>query len=147
MSGRAKSIGVSNFCQSCLSGLDPLPSVNQIQWHVGMGNDPERLVSFCNDHNIIVQAYSPLAAGQVVHDPLCSSIGRKIGRSGAEVGLRWVVQHENTATVVRSKNPANMKDDLSVFEWSLAKKDVALLDRATQPHGQQDGRPSWGCTA
>lgn len=145
--GRAKSIGVSNFCQSCLAGLSPLPAVNQLQWHVGMGTDPEGLVSWCESRGIVVQAYSPLAAGAIVRDPLCASIGRKAGHSGAEVGLRWVVQHKNTAVVVKSKNPVNMRDDLSVFTWHLSEVDVASLDQATEPKGQQDGRPSWGCAA
>ena len=145
--GLAKSIGVSNFCQSCLAGLSPLPAINQIQWHVGMGPDPDGLVSWCVSRGIIVQAYSPLAAGAIVHDPLCTSVGKSIGHSSAEVGLRWVIQHKNTAVVVKSKNPVDMKNDLSVFGWDLSQDIVATLDRATEPKGQQDGRPSWGCGA
>ena len=145
--GQTRSIGVSNFCQSCLHELSPTPSVNQIQWHVGMGSDPENLISWCRQKGIVVQSYSPLAAGAIVKDPLCLSIGRKYGHSGADVGLRWVVQHENTALVVKSHNPVDMEADLRVFDWELSASDMAALDHATSPHGQQDGRPSWGCAS
>merc|ERR1711871_426993 len=73
--GHIRAIGVSNFCQSCLECLleaDYLthirPAVNQLQWHVGMGSDPEGLMSYCAAKGVVVQAYSPLAAGAVVRD-------------------------------------------------------------------------------
>ena len=78
-SGLARAIGVSNFCPSCLEGLrDPLPAVNQLQWHVGMGPDPEGLMSYCEQHDIIVQAYAPLASGAVVANcSVCDDVARK----------------------------------------------------------------------
>lgn len=145
--GRARSIGVSNFCPSCLHGLVPVPSVNQIQWHVGMGEDPEGLMSYCEENNIVVQAYAPLAAGAVVKDPLCSSIGQKYNRTGAEVGLRYVVQHGNTAAVVRSSHSKYLVEDLDTLTWELQREDMKALSEATEPKGQQGGRPSWGCTS
>ena len=69
--GKARAIGVSNYCASCLEGLGaPVPAVNQIQVHVGVGADPEGLLSYCKQKGIVVQAYSPLAHGAVVswHD-------------------------------------------------------------------------------
>ena len=148
--GRALSIGVSNFCPSCLEGLSwhglPRPSVNQIQWHVGMGSDPEGLMSYCKENDIVVQAYAPLAAGAVVNDSLCASIGLKYNRTGAEIGLRFVVQHELTAAVVRSSHSKYLIEDLETLTWELEEKDMKLLSAATEPKGQQDGRPSWGCT-
>jgi diketogulonate reductase-like aldo/keto reductase len=143
-SGVAKSIGESNFCPSCLVGFSPLPSVNQIQWHVGMGSP--KLMSFCEKNGIVVQAYSPLAHGQVVTDPLCASVGNSYNRTAAEVGLRYVVQHKNTAVVVKASNPMYLKQDLNVLDWTLSNTDMDRLNAATEPKGQQDGRPSWGCT-
>ena len=107
---KARSIGVSNFCQSCLECLKTAndafipPAVNQIQMHVGMGADPEGLISYCNGNDIVVQAYSPLAHGEVVTDRLCGKIGSSYNRTAAEVGLRWVLQQgqKQTAIVVKS---------------------------------------------
>ena len=58
-----------------------VPAVNQIQLHIGMGSDPEGLLSYCDTHGIIVQAYSPLAAGGVVTDPLCNRLGTKYNKT------------------------------------------------------------------
>ena len=154
--GKVRSIGVSNFCPSCLKGLKgleglndgvplPVPSVNQIQWHVGMGKDPEGLMSYCKSQNIVVQAYSPLAGGQVVTDPLCNKVGVKYNKTGANVGLKWVVQHENTAVVVKASQKEYLMEDIEVFNWKLDLQDVNVLNAASVPHGQNGGRPSWGC--
>lgn len=155
---KARAIGVSNFCQSCLACLERnndvekgdvivTPAVNQIQLHVGMGKDPEGLVSYCNSNNIVVQAYSPLAHGEVVFDPLCKQVGVAYNRSAAEVGLRWVLQQGDRpgGIVVKSDKITSMKEDLESLSWTLHPKDVEVLNKATTPKGQQDGRPSWGC--
>lgn len=155
---KARAIGVSNFCQSCLECLERnvdiekgdvvvKPAVNQIQLHVGMGKDPEGLVSYCNDNNIVVQAYSPLAHGEVVFDPLCKQVGKAYNRSAAEVGLKWVLQQGDrpSGIVVKSDKITSMKEDLESLSWSLNSKDIEILNKATTPKGQQDGRPSWGC--
>jgi diketogulonate reductase-like aldo/keto reductase len=93
--GKTKAIGVSNYCQSCLRCLEQTPAytppaVNQVQWHVGMGGDPEGLPSFCNEEQIVVQAYGPLASGAVATDALCSTVGIPYNKSAAQVG--WSVQ-------------------------------------------------------
>jgi len=156
--GKARAIGVSNYCQSCIncllgknastpSGVEvEVPAVNQIQVHVGMGADPEGLLSYCRQAGIVVQAYSPLAAGAVVSDPLCATVGAGVNKSAAQVGLRWVWQH-GSAFVVKASNPAYLLEDTDVFDWGLTTTDMQSLDAATSPSGQQDGRPSWGCSA
>ena len=115
--------------------------------HVGMGADPEGLISYCNDNDIVVQAYSPLAHGEVVTDRLCKKIGTSYNRTAAEVGLRWVLQQgqKQTAIVVKSDKLQSMEEDLQSLSWKLQQHDVEVLDKATTPKGQQDGRPSWGC--
>ena len=123
------------------------PAVNQIQMHVGMGADPEGLISYCNGNDIVVQAYSPLAHGEVVTDRLCGKIGSSYNRTAAEVGLRWVLQQgqKQTAIVVKSDKLSSMEEDLQSLSWKLKQNDVEMLDKANTPKGQQDGRPSWGC--
>ncbi len=151
--GSARAIGVSNYCQSCLDCIlsDPTtrvtPAVNQIQLHVGTGSDPEGLVSYCDSKGIVVQAYSPLAAGGVVTDPLCKSVASAYpNKSSAQIGLRWVLQNSRRPTlVVKASDPKYLAEDLDVLSWNLTAEDVARLDAATVPKGQQDGRPSWGC--
>ena len=136
---------MSNYCASCLEGLGaPVPAVNQIQVHVGTGADPEGLLSYCKQKGITVQAYSPLAHGAVVSDPLCEKVGAAANRSAAQVGLRWVLDRA-PSLVVKASKKEYLVDDLDVFGWALPTAAIAELDAATTPQGQQEGRPSWGC--
>lgn len=101
--GKARAIGVSNYCIACLECLAKTwkvaPVVNQIQLHVGMGPDPEGLVSYCRAKNIQVQAYSPLDVDQangtaeLITGALTNGIGLAHGnKSGATVALKWLAQ-------------------------------------------------------
>jgi 2,5-diketo-D-gluconate reductase A len=159
--GKTKAIGVSNFCQSCFECLAgagvTVPAVNQIQLHVGTGADPEGLVSYHKARGIVTQAYAPLAAGEVVSDPLTAAVAATLPpsavgkpRSAAQVGLRWVLQSAaagagRMALVVKADDRAYLAEDLDVFGWALPDAAVQQLDAATTPKGQQAGRPSWGC--
>jgi diketogulonate reductase-like aldo/keto reductase len=160
--GKAKAIGVSNFCQSCLQCLSTpaegesaaaaaaaaiVPAVNQIQLHVGMGPDSEELFSYCAEQGIVVQAYGPLAGGGVITDPLCALLGKPLGKSAAQVGLRWIAQNKyKTAMVVKANVTDYLKEDMDLWGWELSDEGMRALDKATVPVGQQDNRPSWGCS-
>ena len=150
---------MSNYCESCFECLlhpanasaPPIvtPAVNQIQLHVGTGPDPEGLLSYCVERGVVVQAYSPLASGGIISDPLCKSIGAKYNRTSAQVGLRWIVQNEalrgNASLVVKVSSSKYLEQDLAFGDWALDAGDMAALNGATVPKGQHDGRPSWGC--
>jgi 2,5-diketo-D-gluconate reductase A len=82
--GKAKAIGVSNYCVSCYEcligapGVTVVPAVNQIEFHAGMGPDPAGIVSYSEKHDIVVQAYSPLGNGQLISDNQLKTIGAKM---------------------------------------------------------------------
>ena len=154
--GAVRSIGVSNFCVSCLECLlaDPLdaapavaPAVNQVQLHVGMHADPGGLISYCANRSIVVQAYEPLAGGEVAADALCARVGaaRSPPRSAAQVGLRWVLQRA-PSLVVRSGSEPHLREDTDVWGWRLGADELRQLDEATRPKGEGGGRACWGCT-
>lgn len=93
--GKARAIGVSNYCISsleCLAkGWTVKPAVNQVKLHVGMGADPGGLLSYCRNLGTVVQAYSPLDNGQshaLINGSLVTGIGGDHGKSGAQVSLR-----------------------------------------------------------
>jgi 2,5-diketo-D-gluconate reductase A len=147
---RARAIGVSNFCSSCLACLlaqqaTIVPAVNQIQLHVGMHADPGGLVSHCASRGIVVQAYEPLAGGAVATDHTCATIGRTHNRSAAQVGLRWLLDRA-PSLVVRAGSAAHLRDDLDVWGWGLSPAELAMLDAQDEPKGEAGGRCSWGCT-
>merc|ERR1711990_981265 len=97
--GKAKAIGVSNYCPSSLECIAQTatvtPQVNQVKFHVGMGTDPIGLKSYCDAHGIHMQAYSPLGNGgtELITGDLVKSVGANHNKTGAQVSLRWI--HEN----------------------------------------------------
>jgi len=153
--GKARAIGVSNYCESCLQPLladesTPNPAVNQLQYHVGMGLDPEGIVSYLKANGIELQTYSPLAGGALVKNAVAKSIGAAHNKSAAQVALRWITQREHHVVTSASKKEY-MLDDADTFDWDLSEGELAQLDAlscSTNPELCQEhsGTPSWGCT-
>ena len=96
--GKARAIGVSNYCPSSFECIfktaNVTPAVNQVQYHIGMGADPGGIKSYCAKKGVVLQAYSPLGDGttELINGPLVSGIGKAHNKTGAQVALRWVVQ-------------------------------------------------------
>jgi diketogulonate reductase-like aldo/keto reductase len=146
--GKAKAIGVSNYCISSLKCIAEkatvTPAVNQVQFHIGMGADPAGLKTFCDSKGIFLQAYSPLGDGttELINGPLVTGIGNAHNKSGAQVSLRWLVEH-NIPVSTKSTSATHLQEDLDIFEWSLTADEKSQLDAATSPAGT----PSFMCTA
>ena len=148
--GKAKAIGVSNYCVSCFEcligqpGVTVVPAVNQIQYHVGMGADPEGLLSYCKKHDIVVQAYSPLGTGKLISDPQLKKIGSGLAtpKSSAQVALKWV-QQQGYAVCTKADNAKYLAEDIDIVAWNLTVSDMSTLTAATSP----GGKPSWACTS
>jgi diketogulonate reductase-like aldo/keto reductase len=143
--GKAKAIGVSNYCISSLKCIAETatvtPAVNQVQFHVGMGTDPAGLKSYSDSKGIVTQAYSPLGDGssELITGSLVTGIGKAHGMSGAQVSLRWLIETGVPLTTKTTKED-HMKEDLAIFDKSLADA-KSQLDKATSPHGT----PSFVC--
>lgn len=133
-----RAIGVSNYCSACLeclAGSEVFPMVNQVQLHVGMGSDPEGFRTFAEKHQIKLQAYSPFGSGghgseEILKGNLTTSIGNKYGKSAAQVALKWIVSH-NVSVATKSANPAHLKANLDIFDFTLSDGDLTSLDKAT----------------
>jgi len=148
--GKAKAIGVSNYCVSCFdcllgqTGVTVMPAVNQVAFHVGMGDDPEKLVSFCKEKGIVVQAYSPLGNGKLISDAGLKAIGAAHGKTGPQAALRWIVQ-KGLPLATKANVTEYLKQDIDVFDWSLTDAEMGTLSARTSP-GSPFG-PSWACSA
>eukprot|EP01052_Picozoa_sp_SAG31_P015954 SAG31_NODE_1040_length_10203_cov_3.045428_7_plen_352_part_00 len=150
--GKARAIGVSNFCPSCFDCLATSnrktvwPAVNQIQYHVGMGKDPEGLLSYSKARGIVVQAYSPLASGRLLQSPPrpLIAIAQARNKSIAQVALKWILQADTAtmALVTKADKQAYIAEDLSLFHWELTDDEMSTLNAITKPSNV----PSWGCT-
>ena len=145
-----RAIGVSNFCAACLdaviAGGKTPPAVNQVQFHVGMGANPQHFLSAAKSRGVVLQAWSPLGHGghgssDIMHGPLTTGIGAAHNKSAVQVALKWIVS-KGVAVVTKSGNPVHLREDLDLFDFSFTPSEVADLDAAT--FARQD-TPSFMC--
>ncbi|KQT92151.1 oxidoreductase [Marmoricola sp. Leaf446] len=131
--GRARSIGVSNFQPAHLERLaqetDVVPAVNQIEVHPYFGNEAARAAS--HDAGILVEAWSPIAQGGVLQDETISAIAEKVGRSTAQVTLRWHVQRGDII-FPKSSSEERMKENFAIFDFELDDEQVRAIDALDQ---------------
>merc|ERR1719174_756450 len=145
--GKAKAIGVSNYCPSSLDCImqtaTVTPAVNQVEYHVGMGVDPIGVKSASEKYGIHLQAYSPLGNGKsdLITGDLVTTIGGHYDKTGAQVALRWI-QENGVSLTTKTTKTSHMQEDLDVFTFQLSAEDKAALDAATKP----SGKPSFVCS-
>lgn len=146
--GKARAIGVANYCVSDLACIletaTVVPAVNQLLFHAGMGPDPRGLVSFNDALGIKVMAYEPLGSvdfdtqtrdNSLIIGNFTNGLGQPYGKSGAQVALRWLVQH-GIPLATSSSSEKHLRGDLEVFEFTLNDTDMQQLDDATTPAGE-----------
>jgi 2,5-diketo-D-gluconate reductase A len=131
--GRARSVGVSNFQISHLERLaaeaELTPAVNQIELHPYLTQEPLR--AYCAEHGIAVEAWSPIAKGAVADDPTIKAIGERVGKSAAQVTLRWHIQRGDIV-FPKSTRPERMRENLDLFSFELSDADrqaISALNR------------------
>lgn len=135
--GKAKAIGVSNYCPSCfdcLKGTDVFPMVNQVMYHVGMGRDPGGIVSYGKSHGVVTQAYSVLGNTPWTHhaDPkilkgnVTSAIAARHNVSTVQLALKYIVS-QGVPAVTKSSSPAHLKADLDLWSWNLTDDEMGQL--------------------
>ena len=126
--GRARSIGVSNFqpdhLRRLLSECEVPPAVNQIEVNPYLTQDEVR--AFCAQHQIAVQAWSPIARGQVLGDPVVTEIAARAGRTPAQVVLRWHVQRGDIV-FPKSVTPERIRENIAIFDFELPPSDMAAI--------------------
>ena len=127
-SGRVRAIGVSNFIVSDLKSLSETweikPMVNQIKFHIGY-TEPD-VTEFCQANNILVEAYSPLATGRILDSDTIAEMGRKYGKSVAQVCIRYALQ-KNTLPLPKSTHEQFIKENADV-DFEISSDDMNYLD-------------------
>ena len=127
--GRARSIGVSNFQVAHLARLaaeaDAVPAVNQIELHPYFLN--ARVHAYGAGHGIATQAWSPIAQGRVLADPVITAMAQRLGRSPAQVVLAWHIERGNIV-FPKSTTPARIRENFELFDFRLERADVAAID-------------------
>ena len=131
--GRARSIGVSNFTPHHLRRLaretDVIPAVNQVEVHPFFTNDEVR--AYGAEHGIATEAWSPIAQGGVLKDPTISTIAERVGKSTAQVTLRWHVQLGHIV-FPKSVTPERIQANYDIFDFELTDEDLALISALDQ---------------
>lgn len=123
-----RSAGLSNFYPShmaaVLAAANIAPVVDQIEYHPGLLQ--EETVVTCRKNGILVEAWSPLGRGRLLDDPVVTGIASRIGRTPAQVILRWVIQ-TGVLPLVKSVHAYRIRENLRVSDFSLDGHDMAAL--------------------
>jgi 2,5-diketo-D-gluconate reductase A len=146
--GRARSIGVSNFQAHHLRRLhteaEVPPAVDQIEVNPYLTQDELR--QFCADHQITVEAWSPLARSGVLADPTIEEISRRVRKTPAQVVLRWHIERGDIV-FPKSVTPDRIRENIDIFDFELSGEDVEAIsalnrDQRTGPDPDKfDGLP------
>ncbi|MHA7282784.1 aldo/keto reductase [Arthrobacter sp. TMS2-4] len=127
--GRVRSIGVSNFQQDHLERLlaetGVVPVLNQIELHPYL--QQHALRTFHEQHGIVTQAWSPLGRGNVLTDPVIARVAADLGRTPAQVILRWHLHH-GILTIPKASSRERISSNLDIFGFRLDAGQVAALD-------------------
>lgn len=125
--GKVRVIGVSNFLQddleNLLSDCRVQPMVNQILLHIS--NTDQELLNFCKEQHIQVEAYSPIAHGEALKNPVIAQMAKKYGVSAAQLCVRYVLQL-GTVALPKTADPQHMAENAAV-DFVLTSEDMAAL--------------------
>jgi len=126
--GRARSIGVSNFQPHHLRRIhterEITPAVNQIEVNPYLTQG--ELHRFCAEHEIVVEAWSPLGRGRVLADPTVDDIARRYGKTPAQVVLRWHIERGDVV-FPKSVTLSRIRENIDVFDFELTGEDVEAI--------------------
>jgi 2,5-diketo-D-gluconate reductase A len=124
----ARDIGVSNYSTEEIDAVTTAtgeqPAVNQIEWtpfgHSG------RMLEYCRERDILIQAYSPLTRAERLDDGTLAEIGERHGKTSVQVLIRWNIQL-GTNPVPKASTPAHLEEDLAVFNFELRDEEMKRL--------------------
>jgi 2,5-diketo-D-gluconate reductase A len=138
--GRARSIGVSNFQVAHLERLaatsDVVPAVNQVELHPYFQN--AEVDAYGRAHGVKTEAWAPIAQGKVLGDPALTEIAGRLGKSVAQVVLRWHIQRGNIV-FPKSTTPARIKENFELFDFQLEPDDIQTIDALDRGEAGRNG--------
>lgn len=128
--GLTRHVGVCNFSPRRLDRARELSNVpiftDQVLFHPWW---PQRkLLRYCQQHDILLTASSPLAHGMILEDEAVSELARAYGKSSAQVAIRWATQHQNVVTIPTASSRVHQEENLDVFDFLTSR---AEHDRIT----------------
>lgn len=128
--GKVKAIGLSNFNEAqikeILDTCEVKPAILQTEVHPY--SQEKKLKQFLDQNGIVIQAWYPLGHGDkaLINEKLFTELGKKYGKSNAQIILRWHIQ-SGDVVIPGSKNPAHIKDNFDLFDFSLTADEMAEI--------------------
>ncbi|MBG9543479.1 glyoxal reductase [Cytobacillus firmus] len=127
--GKARAIGVSNFqihhLKDILENSSEKPAVNQVELHPLLSQ--KELRAFCGEHNIKVQAWSPIARGRVLEDSDIKEIAKRRGKSAAQIILRWHLQN-GIMVIPKSVKKDRLRENADIFDFELTEDEMRQMN-------------------
>jgi len=128
--GKTRFIGVSNFGVSRLDRAREIAShpifTNQIEYHPFQ--QQKDVLAYCQDHGVLLTAYSPLDRGGVTRNKTLRRIGDNHGKSAAQVTLRWLIQLKNVVTIPKASSQEHQQSNLELFDFELSDQEMREIN-------------------
>jgi 2,5-diketo-D-gluconate reductase A len=132
-SGRVRAIGVSNFqphhLRTLFGSSEVRPAVNQIEVHPFLTQDDLR--AFDADHEIVTEAWAPIARGKVNDDAVIRRVAEEVGRTPAQVTLRWHVQRGDVV-FPKSVTRSRVEENFAIFDFELDQSQMTAISALNQ---------------
>lgn len=136
--GRTRHIGLSNFPTTQLEEAVRLSNrplvMNQVEYHPFL--DQSKVLHACRRHGLALTAYSPLAHGHVLANPMLRQIGEAHGRSPIQIGLRWLIQQEAVLAIPRSSSERHAASNLMIFDFELSAGEMSQISTLARTDGR-----------
>lgn len=145
--GKALNIGVSNFPMKELKEVNEELSApifcNQVEYHPLLGQ--YELLEYASEHDLMVTAFSPLAQGAVVKNPLLVELAEKYEKTPAQIALRWLIEQEQVVAIPKASSRKHMEENLDIYDFVLEDDDFYAIDDLdkTQRTVNPDFAPNW----
>ncbi|MHD0397398.1 aldo/keto reductase [Staphylococcus simulans] len=141
---KVKNIGVSNFqphhLESLLSHTSIKPAINQVEFHPYLTQNDLRL--YLKAQHIQMEAWSPFMNRDILKDKTIQAIAKEVGKSPAQVVLRWNIQH-GVVVIPKSVTPSRIKENINVFDFELSKTHMQRIDDLNQNKSIDADVPSY----
>lgn len=143
--GLARHVGVSNFPTAQLDAACRVVPVwcNQVEFHPFL--DQKKLLAACRNVGALLMAYSPLARGAALEDPLIKRVGESHCRAPAQVALRWCLQHHAVLAIPKAAQRRHLEANLQIFDFSLNAAQMRAISAQArgERHIDPDFAPIW----
>ncbi|SFL68743.1 aldo/keto reductase [Halanaerobium salsuginis] len=128
--GLTKNVGVSNFTihhlQDALKINPDLIAVNQVEFHPSLYQ--KDLLEFCQENDIVLTAYSPLARGEVFESEAIQKLAKEYDKSPAQLALKWLID-KNIVAIPKASSEEHLKSNFSLFDWEFPAEARTEMDK------------------